>query len=137
VLKIRVEGGEIVGPAAGWVYAWSEEGVGAPSVIYVGATRLHPAARAEKHLRDPDPRVGRLRARYPAAGGDLRSPLVLCAVEVPSGGRRDLVKAMVAWLLQRAGRLSPRYCGDAPAPPAEPPDAGEERCARDLVAFLP
>lgn len=36
-----------------WVYLWFEKTTG--KVTRVGATRLHPAARAEKHLQENDP----------------------------------------------------------------------------------
>lgn len=134
LVTFSVQDGEIVSPAAGWVYVWRETGVGDRAVIYVGATALHPVARAEKHLRDPDPLVGRIRARFAAAGGDLARPLTVHAVAVASGGRRALVKAMVAWRVSASGLLSPHYCGDPPALLAETLSPDEEACVRALVA---
>src|SRR4051812_44484179 len=40
---------------------------GERGVVYVGATGLHPAARAWLHLHDPDPEVGRAAALHPDA----------------------------------------------------------------------
>jgi hypothetical protein len=131
-----VQGGDVVPPGAGWVYLWRETDARERSIIYVGATALDPAVRARMHLHDPDPAVGRIRARYPAAGGDLARPLAVHAVAVPPGGRRPLIKARVAWLASESGLLSPRWCGDAPTPLAETLWPAEEECAHALVAAL-
>ncbi len=117
---------------------WSEVGAGDRPVIYVGATALHPAARAEKHLRSLDPAVGRLRDRYPARGGDLGRELVVQCVEIRGGGRRALVKAEVARLLQARGLLSPRYCGDEPgAPPSALSPDEQARPVAPVLAVTP
>lgn len=137
VETFRVERGEVVAAGAGWVYAWREDAAaGRAAVVYVGATGLHPAARAEKHLRDPGPTVGRIRARYAAAGGDLAAPMTVLAVEVPVGGRRGLVRARVAALVREVGLLSPRWCGEPAGPPEESLTDDEEACARALLAAL-
>jgi hypothetical protein len=135
-MRFEVRASEVVVPGVTWVYAWCETADRPARVVYVGATRLHPAARAEKHLRDPDPEVGRIRARFAAAGGDLAQPLTVHAVAIEEGGRRALVKARAIALLSDRGLLSPRWCGDAPAAPAETLTENEEARAQVLVAAL-
>lgn len=51
VLSFQIRDGEVVQPGLNWVYVWQ-----APDrVVRVGATWLHPAARAAKHLTEKDP----------------------------------------------------------------------------------
>jgi ribosomal-protein-alanine N-acetyltransferase len=51
-LDFAVLNGEIVVPQESWVYVWQK--AGSKQIEKIGATWLHPAARAEKHLRERD-----------------------------------------------------------------------------------
>ncbi len=134
VIEFEVVDGEILVAGAGWVYVWI---VNQPArVIYVGATGLHPAARAEKHLRDPDADVGRIRGRYEAMGGNIAQSHTVKAIQLPSTARRGAVKFRVAWLLKEAEMLSPHYCGEPPEGGGEALSEEEEFWAQTLVSAM-
>jgi hypothetical protein len=109
LVVLHVHGGEI-SDAGSWVYAWLRVDGDRP-VIYVGATDLQPGTRAWLHLHDPDPDIGRVAARYPAA---LDEPLEVVAVQVPEGVSRSDTKTVAIARLAEAGLLSEHYVGDPP-----------------------
>lgn len=79
----------VAGP--GWVYAWIHD----RRIFYIGATWLHPAARAERHLHaeTQDPRSLAIREVVRALD---TSPSIV-AVPVPS----DLDRQAMKWALIR------------------------------------
>lgn len=72
---------------------------------------MHPATRAWLHLHDPDPEVGRILARYPAAKTDSLD--VLCLRLPPEVSRAEAKLSLIA-CLSRRGLLSEHYVGDSP-----------------------
>ena len=62
LMLLRVRGGELESGGQ-WVYAW----LASDGVVYVGATALHPETRTWLHLHDEDPKIGRMRARFPSS----------------------------------------------------------------------
>jgi hypothetical protein len=113
---IRIRAGEIA-DAGSWLYVWVRAG-GDRRVVYVGATGLPPAVRTWLHLHDPDPEIGRVAARYPAAAIE---PLDVVAVRAPDGFARRELKELAVARLAAAGLLGEGYAGDAPAEPAGDP----------------
>jgi len=109
LVVFQVRDGEIAG-AGSWVYAWLRVG-GDRRVVYVGATALPPGARAWLHLHDPNPDIGRIAARYPAAGDE---PLDVVAVQMPEGVSRQEAKRALTAHLAEEGLLSEHYVGDPP-----------------------
>ncbi len=110
LLIIHVRSGEII-DAGSWVYAWLET-QGAARVLYVGAAAVHPAARVWLHLRDSDPEIGRVIARYPAAATE---PLDVLALRLPQEVSRAETKQALIAHLSGEDLLSERYFGDPPA----------------------
>lgn len=96
----------VAGP--GWVYAWIHD----RRILYVGATWLHPAARAERHLHAEthDPRS--LALREVVSG--LDSPPSIVATPVPP----DLDRQAMKWSLIREstdrGWLHADFIGPGP-----------------------
>jgi hypothetical protein len=101
------------------VYAWLEPG----GVIYVGATLLHPAARAELHLSGDDPEARVLGRLYPERGGVIDERLRFVSFELPPQSDRAAVRQQMMGVLAREHLLSERYFGPTPdrtlRPPAE------------------
>jgi len=126
----HVRDGEIA-DAGSWVYAWLRVG-GDRRVLYVGATGLPPGTRAWLHLHDPNPGIGRIAARYPAASDE---PLDVVAVRVSEGASRQEVKSLLTARLAEEGLLSKDYVGDPPedAVASASPDARQvERVLRHV-----
>jgi hypothetical protein len=109
VVVLHVRDGEIA-DAGSWVYTWVRVD-GDRRVVYVGATGLQPETRTWLHLHDPDPDIGRIATRYPAA---LDEPLDVLAVQLPEGVSRQEAKIALTARLAEAGFLSERYVGDSP-----------------------
>jgi hypothetical protein len=123
----HVRDGEIA-EGGSWVYAWLRVG-GDRRVVYVGASGLQPETRTWLHLHDPDPEIGRIAARYPAAGEEA---LDVVAVRVPEGVSRQETKSVLTARLAEEGLLSERYVGDPPADAAAVPSSGAEQVERIL-----
>jgi hypothetical protein len=82
---VPVHGGEI-DVEQGWVYTWVDsEG----RAVYVGATGLDPRTRTWLHLHDPDPDIGRMRARF---DGLAESSLDVLAMRLPEEVSRSEVR---------------------------------------------
>ncbi len=126
---LRVRDGEIA-DVGSWIYAWLHVG-NDRRVVYVGATGLHPAVRAWLHLHDPDPDIGRVVARFPAAATD---PLDVVALRLPDHLSRLDTKAALIVLLAEEQLLSPSYVGEPPAPLVAPAECVDQ--ARLLVARI-
>ena len=124
----RVRDGEIA-DARSWVYAWLRVG-GDQRVVYVGATGLPPGTRAWLHLHDPNPDIGRIAARYPAAGDE---PLDVVAVRIPDGASRQEVKSLLTARLAEEGLLSKDYVGDPPEDAAASAPADDQQVERVLA----
>jgi len=83
------DGHPVAGP--GWVYAWIHE----RRVFYIGATWLHPAARAERHLHGEtdDPRslgIRELVERWET------SPVIVAVPVPPELDRQVMKRALIA-----------------------------------------
>ena len=130
LVALHVRGGEI-SDARSWVYAWLRVDDDRP-VIYVGATGLQPGIRAWLHLHDPDPDIGRVAARYPAA---LNEPLEVVAVQVPDGVSRSDTKTVAIARLAEAGLLCEHYVGDTPVADLTTVAAAAARPIERLVAY--
>jgi hypothetical protein len=105
----HIRDGEVA-DAGSWVYAWLRVG-GDRRVVYVGATGLPPGTRAWLHLHDPNPDIGRIAARYPAARNE---PFDVVAVRMPDGVSRQEAKSVLTARLAEEGLLSEHYVGDPP-----------------------
>ncbi len=127
VLLLRVRAGEIL-EGGSWVYAWLQAS-GDRKVIYVGATGMHPATRAWLHLHNPDPEVGRILARYPAAKVDS---LDVLAMRLPPEVSRVETKLALIARLSREQLLSERYVGGAPEEDVHVPSRCSEQAERLL-----
>lgn len=105
------DGHPVDGP--GWVYAW----IHGRRVLYVGATWLHPAARAERHLHaeTDDPRSLALREVVGRLG---ESPTIV-GLPVPPPLERQASKASLIEACADRGWLAAEFIGpgrqDAPA----------------------
>jgi hypothetical protein len=106
LVELRVRDGNLA-DSGSWVYVWMLEG----HVIYVGTTGLPPEVRTWLHLHDPDPDIGRVRARYPGIGIDS---LDVIAFRLPESAPRSHVKVAVIDHLSATGLLSEHYVGDPP-----------------------
>ncbi|GIN03813.1 hypothetical protein [Planomonospora venezuelensis] len=107
LVELHVRAGELAGSGS-WVYLW----LLGPRVIYVGTTGLPPEVRTWLHLHDPDPAVGRLRARHPGIAAD---DLDVLAFRLPDGTDRPRAKAAAVAGLSAAGWFSEHYVGDPPS----------------------
>lgn len=105
-MELHIRDGDLADPGS-WVYVWLLEG----RVLYVGTTGLPPEVRTWLHLHDPDPDIGRVRARYPGIGAD---PIDVVAFRLPGSLPRSEVKVAVIAHLGAAGLLSAHYVGDPP-----------------------
>jgi hypothetical protein len=124
---IHVRDGEIA-DVGSWAYAWLPV-AGDRRVVYVGATGLQPDTRAWLHLHDPDPDIGRIAARYPAAGDE---PLDVVAVRVPEDVSRQEAKSILTARLAEEGLLSERYVGDPPGDAVAVASSGAKQVERIL-----
>ena len=93
---VRVDEGEVAGE--NWVYTW----IDADRVVYVGATGLDPRTRVWLHLNDPDPDVGRIRARF---DGLSTATLEVLAMRVPEAIPRAEVRDVLGARLAEEGLL--------------------------------
>lgn len=128
---LHVRDGQVLGDSS-WVYSWLLPGAPRP-VVYVGATRLHPALRTWLHLNHDDPEVGRVAAHYPSSGGRLDTPFDVLAFEVPAEASRSEVKTCLISRLSSRGLLAPTYIGD---PPRKDAATTAERFIADIVSAI-
>ncbi len=123
-----IRDGEII-DSGSWVYAWVEVVAGG-RVVDVGATGLHPATRAWLHLHDPDPDIGRIKARLAGSTDHLE----VVALRLPTElSRADTKRVLIARLAEQ-GLLSERYIGDPPGPADAAPECVMQ--ADRLVAII-
>ncbi|MFJ2032067.1 hypothetical protein [Streptosporangium sp. NPDC087985] len=106
LVELHIRSGDLT-DSGSWVYVWLFEG----HVIYVGTTGLPPEVRTWLHLHDPDPDIGRVKARYPGVGLDS---LDVIAFRLPESMPRPEIKAAVIAHLSATGLLSEHYVGDPP-----------------------
>lgn len=98
------QGHPVDGP--GWVYCW----VLKDQVIYVGATWLHPAARAQLHL-DPETEDSRSQALQKLIG---ERPVEVLAFPVTAEGDRQAHREALLRRCQERGLLSQQYIATRP-----------------------
>jgi hypothetical protein len=104
--------------------------------MYVGATWMHPAARAELHLHGEDPQARIVGTHLANAGIALQESMLILAFAVPNQINRQAAKlALIATLADRH-MLSERYFGLAPDAVDQPPDATIAEWARTVVATI-
>ncbi|MEV4181395.1 hypothetical protein AB0J28_08100 [Streptosporangium canum] len=106
LVELHIRGGDLA-YSGSWIYAWLLE----DHVIYVGTTGLPPEVRTWLHLHDPNPDIGRVKARYPGLGADS---LDVIAFRLPDSMPRSEIKATVIAHLSTIGLLSEHYVGDLP-----------------------
>ena len=106
------------------------------TVLYVGATWLHPAARAELHLHGDDPQVRIVGAGLEQAGIDANAPMRILAFLVPSQLNRQEAKMDLIGALANERLLSEHYFGPSPESPRQPDDASMSTWTATVIAFL-
>jgi len=104
----------VAGP--GWVYAWIHE----RRAFYIGATWLHPVARAELHLHadTTDPRSLALREVV----GALDGPPTVIAIAVSESSDRQVLKAALIRECAERRWLADNFIG----PGREHPESSDE-----------
>jgi hypothetical protein len=105
---LQVRNGEIQSNES-WVYVWIEQI--SHLVIYVGSTSSNPELRIWLHLHDPNPDIGRIIARRPAA---IEEDFEVLACPVPPFTSRSSVKEFLIQRLSESGQLSVDYIGEPP-----------------------
>jgi hypothetical protein len=111
IISLRVVDGHVAGEQM-YVYCWQHPHDG--KAMYVGATWLHPAARAELHLHGMEAEARVVGEKLAPLGIDPKEPLTLLAFPVPDGmERQECRRALIAQLAQTQD-LSAAYFGPAP-----------------------
>ena len=88
-LSFEIRDGEVVQPGVSWVYVWKEASAAA-KIVRIGATWLHPAARAAKHVGEGNP-----------------GKIDVVAFAVPDGVDRGRARDFLAKALKESGCLAP------------------------------
>ena len=112
-VSLRVREGELA-ETGSWVYVWLDED---RRVVYVGATGLDPRTRVWLHLNDPDPEIGRLRARLERL---VTTELDVLAMRVPDEVHRADVRDALGARLADERLLAPDAITDHLQLPLEP-----------------
>lgn len=105
---LSVRDGEIA-ERGSYVYVWVRSAD--QRVLYVGATGQPPLLRTWLHLHDPDPDVGRVLARYPAA---TREELDVIVFALPDTVSRADIRDSLVVSLNEDGLLAADYFGPSP-----------------------
>lgn len=95
-----------------FVYCWLHPQE--QTIIYVGATWLHPAARAELHLQGLDPEARIVGENLTRLGLGLNQAMKMLAFPVPQEWDRQTVRHHLIAALAREKSLSDVYFGPAP-----------------------
>ena len=110
-------------PEESWVYIWIRALT--KSVIYVGATGLHPSLRTWLHLNHANPEVGRVTKRFTDAGGDITEEFFVVGYAIPPHSSRADVRDAVVVALSSTSVLDANYVGDGPRLLEQSADADE------------
>ena len=117
VIEFKVKDGEVICNDSEWVYVWVDPS--ASVVIKVGATWLHPAARAEKHLKS-----------------EKTSSANVTAFRIPDGINRQHVKVALIDQLRKANRLSEELFREALKAEKVLASSNEHRIASEIYQAL-
>jgi hypothetical protein len=93
-----------------WAYIWVRSLT--KSVIYVGATGVHPSLRTWLHLNHTNPEVGRVAQRFTDAGGDITEEFFIVGYVVPPQLSRAEVRDAVVDALSSTSALDALFAGD-------------------------
>ena len=82
--------------------------------MYVGATWMHPAARAELHLHGIDEAARKVGSHLQQAGVDINEAMQVIAFAVPEHLNRQTAKIALIQTLHAKQKLSTHYFGTEP-----------------------
>lgn len=99
-------------PAESWVYVWVRSLT--KSVIYVGATGVHPTLRTWLHLNHTNPEIGRVAKQFTNAGGDITEEFFIVGYVVPPQLIRAVVRDAVIAALTSTSTLDSLFASDPP-----------------------
>lgn len=118
MIEVLVRDGHVTLNQA-FVYCWLHPRD--QTIMFVGATWLHPAARAELHLHGDDPAARIVGAHLEPLGISPDEPLRMLAFPAPAGLDRQAARLDLIAALARDGLLAGGYFGPpAESPPADP-----------------
>ena len=95
-----------------YVYCWFQES--ASQTFYVGATWIHPAARAALHLHASDDDARIVGIKLEEQGISLNEPMLILAFALPGGLNRKEAKVALISSLAEQNLLSSNYFGLPP-----------------------
>ncbi|HEY1014720.1 MAG TPA: hypothetical protein VGE07_18560 [Herpetosiphonaceae bacterium] len=133
VVEVTVRDGHATLDRA-FVYCWFHPADG--SIMFVGATWLHPAARAELHLHGNDPAARIVGAQLEPLGISPDAPLRMLAFPVPAALDRQAARMDLIAALGREGLLAASYFGPAAAQAPADGDAPLGAWTAAVVAHL-
>ena len=105
-LKFLVRNGHVATEDS-WIYVWLHQ----KQIIYIGATWLHPMARAEVHFHGQTEEIRVVRAGLEKAGINLDDEFTVLAFPVPAGLDRQTLKRCLIDALAQDGHLPAVYFG--------------------------
>jgi predicted amino acid dehydrogenase len=111
ILKFSVKQGHVT-DGQGYVYCWFHPQD--KQVMYVGATWMHPAARAELHLHGIDEAARKVGSHLQQAGVDINEAMQVIAFVVPEQMNRQTAKNALIQTLHAEQKLSFSYFGSEP-----------------------
>jgi hypothetical protein len=97
-------------PDESWAYIWVRSLT--KSVIYVGATGVHPSLRTWLHLNHTNPEVARVAKRFTDIGGDITEEFFVVGYVVPPQLSRAEVRDAVVDALSSTSALDALFAGD-------------------------
>ncbi|HEY0734333.1 MAG TPA: hypothetical protein VGD69_05465 [Herpetosiphonaceae bacterium] len=133
IVEVQVRDGHVTLEQA-YVYCWFHPHDA--TVVYVGATWLHPAARAELHLHGSDPEVRVVGDWLARAGIDATTPMRVLAFRVPSSLDRQAARIDLIGALAQEGWLSDDYGGPFPEVPRQQERTPVSAWTATVIAFL-
>ena len=119
-------------PEESWTYIWVRSLT--KSVIYVGATGVHPSLRTWLHLNHTNPDIARVAQRFTDAGGDITEEFFVVAYAGPPRLSRAEVRDAVVDALLPTLILDASFADDCPK--SSEFDATAVAFAADVVADL-
>lgn len=133
IVEVQVRDGHVTLKQS-YVYCWFHPHEA--TVVYVGATWLHPAARAELHLHSSDPEVRVVGDWLARAGIAATTPMRVLAFHVPSSLDRQAARMDLIAALAQEHMLSDSYCGPAPEPDRQGVSTSLSEWTATVIAFL-